>query len=229
MPVEPRAYFAAAPLQPAHVPTLTRSEGVRQLLENPPSARSSGWNMRTLDRASLVEGTRLRVSNGDHKHLDLIADGTFTAIARFNGFLGWGPHPFPDDPRISGVALIEFTYEFVALYARLVAEYIEPPPANVRFQIGIRQAISPGGENAVYLNPGAINAFPPPVRPSAPSASFDYSQDETVDSERGIDVPVVAFQLVRRFYHWFGLLDDDIPYRTPNNDAIDIDSIKALR
>ncbi|MCW2985462.1 MAG: hypothetical protein JWR63_3032 [Conexibacter sp.] len=232
MSAVPRAYLAAAPLQAAHVPTLTRNEGVRQLLENPPSARSAGWDLRTLDRASLVEGDRLRLSNGDRKSLDLLADGTFIAVAAFHGFLSWGPHVFPEDPKISGVALIEFTYEFVALYARLVAEYIEPRPAGVRFQIGIRQAVFPdggGGETALYLNPGAINAFPPPVRPSAPGSSFLHRQDVTVDPERGIDVPVVAFELVRRFYNWFGHVDDAIPYTTPDGGAIDIEAIKALR
>jgi hypothetical protein len=34
---------------------------------------------------------------------------------------------------------------------------------------------------------------------------------------------------VRRFYHWFGLLNDDIPYTTPDGDAIDIAAIRALR
>jgi len=229
---KPRAYLAAAPLQLAHVPTLTRTEGVRQFLENPPSARSAGWDLRTLDRASLVAGDRLRVSNGDRKSLDLLADGTFIAVAAFDGFLSWGPEALPEDPKISGLALIEFTYEFVAFYARLAAEHIEPYPTRIRFEIGIHRAIfadGGGSETALYLNPGAINAFPPHVRMAAPEASFGHRQDLAVDPERGIDVPVVAFDLVRRVYNWFGHLDDAIPYTTPDGRAIDIEAIKSVR
>jgi hypothetical protein len=39
---EPWAYFAAAPLQPARVPTLTQPDGVRQILEHPPSSQPLG-------------------------------------------------------------------------------------------------------------------------------------------------------------------------------------------
>jgi hypothetical protein len=231
MSPKPRAYFGAAPTEPARVPTLTRRDGVSELLEHPPSARGSGWNMLTLDRAVIVEGSRLRVSNGERKHLDLLDDGSFLAIASFEGFLSWGPHHFPEDPKINSVALIEFTYEFVAFYAQLVNAYVEPRPQGVRFEIGIDAAIfidDAGVERKLYLIPGGINAFPPPRLPEAPAAQFATSYDLLLNPDEGIDVPAVAFEIVRRFYNWFGLKDDDVPYTMPDGAAIDIDAIKTL-
>jgi len=231
---EPRAYFAAAPLQPARVPTLTQPEGVRQILERPPASRPSGWNMLTLDRAAIVEGTRLRVSNGDRKHLDLLADGTLVAIAAFDGFLSWGVDRIASNPKIHGLALVEFTYDFVALYTRILKQYLEPSPRAVGFEAGIDSAIfadGSGGERALYLPPGPIREFSSPLRPGsyeAPASEFAHRFDVEVGDDGDLDVAAVAFDIVRAFYNWFGHTDDAIPYALHDRAGIDIDAIKAI-
>jgi hypothetical protein len=63
-------YIAAAPMQPTRVQTLTRQEGILQLLEQPPYSRYEGWNLATLDQARLVGGRRLSLANGTRKHVD---------------------------------------------------------------------------------------------------------------------------------------------------------------
>jgi hypothetical protein len=191
--------------------------------------------MVTLDRATLVEGTRLRVSNGDRKHIDLLADGTLIAVAAFEGFLSWGPHDFQTDPKIHGLALVEFTYEFVALYSGLLEEYIEPRPHGVRFQLGIRSAVFADDHEhrrALYLRPGPIPDFPSPVpfeKHVAPASELTRETDVTVGDDGKLDVATVAYQLVRQFYNWFSHTDDAIPYTVEGRDEIDIGAIKALR
>src|SRR3954469_11054211 len=123
MTVGPVMYLPAAPKQPAVVPTLTRPRGGRDLLEEPPHSRYSGFNLMTLDRASIVGGDRLRVSNGARKHIDLLADGTLIAIGTFSEFLGWGRSDFFADPKVNSVAVVEFAHDFVLLYDRIVGQY----------------------------------------------------------------------------------------------------------
>jgi hypothetical protein len=191
--------------------------------------------MLTLDRATLIEGTRLRVSNGDRKHLDLLADGTLLAIAAFDGFLSWGVDHVASNPKIHGLALVEFTYDFVALYSRILEKYVYPLPREVRFEAGIEFAIFPdgsGGERALYLPPGPITDFPWPLKPGsyeAPTFEFSRQLDATVGGDGQLDVADVAYRVVREFYNWFGHTDDAIPYTLADRPGIDIDAIKALR
>ena len=216
------------------MPTLTQPAGVRLLLENPPHTRYNGWNLVTLDRASLVGGTRLRVSNGDRKHIDLLADGTMIATGVFDGFLGWGRWEFAQRPKVNGLAVVEFVYDFVMVYDRLLAEFVEPRPARVRFAIGVRRAhyLQDGQERRLYLSPGPSNDLydlDEYNRREAPepefSATFDF---DIAPDPPHLDVGAIAYTLVRRFYNWFGHTDDAVPYTNQERSAVDIELIRNL-
>lgn len=236
MTVEPLAYLAAAPKQRTEIPSLTQPTGVRDLLENPPHSRHSGFNLLTLDRARLVGGTRLRVSSRARKHIDLLSDGTLLAIGAFNEFLGWGREDFFTDPKANGLAVIEFTYDFVLLYERIVAEHLKPLPPEVRFQIGLRSGVyydENGNERKLYLSPGPVGdfvAFDEYSRREAPGADFSTTMDAVVAAQQPhLDVGEIAFQLVRRFYNWFGHTNDAIPYVNEHGTAIDMGQIRGIR
>ena len=236
MMLGPIAYLAAAPTDPVQVPTLTQPDGARQVLEQPPSSRQSGWNMMTLDRARLINGTRLRVSNGDRKHIDLLADGTLLAVAAFEGFLSWGSDDVTVDPRVHGLAVVEFTYEFVNLYTQLLREYVDPRPRAVRFCIGIESAVfsdDDGRSHALYLDGGPIGGFSlMPQERAAHSAPEKTLRREltipTSDDDNVLEPGVVAYELVRQVYNWFSHLDDEVPYTVGEPRSIDIEAIKAL-
>src|SRR5690349_9444550 len=68
---EPLYILGAAPNAQSEVLTLTRQEGVRQLLEHPPFIRYEGWNLVTLEQAELASGPRLHIQNGERKFFDL--------------------------------------------------------------------------------------------------------------------------------------------------------------
>ena len=230
---EPRYILGAAPTATARIPTLTRAEGVRQFLEGPPYARYAGWNLLTLDRAELKPGPRLHIQNGERKIFDLHEDGTLTAIATFAGFLGIGRWDFSLKPLVNGLALVEFTHEFVSFYERLLHQYIEPTPPSARFSVGLRDAHyeSPRGAQRLLLTPGPIGDWYGFARDNseAPEPTFDFSFETPVNGdEPRIDVGHVSFELLRRLFNFFGLTDDSVPYLTEQRDAIDFDEIRNM-
>jgi hypothetical protein len=231
---EPLYYLGAAPAARVHVPTLTREQGVRQFLENPPSAREAGWNLLTYERAELLPGPRLHIQNGERKFIDLDDDASFTAIGTFDGFLGHGRWNFSQHPLINGLAIVEFTYEFVRFYERLLHEYVEPLPEAVRFVVGVRNAHyqRDGVEQRLRLAAGPIGDFYDLERFSheSPASSFSDSIDATVSTEEPhLDAGLISFQLLRRLFNSFGHTDDAVPYVNETHEAIDFAQIENMR
>jgi hypothetical protein len=230
--MNPYLFLGIAPRAYTRVPSLTRSEGVRALLENPPTTRYDGWNLVTLDRAQLVRGERLSVSNGTRKHIDLFGDGTFLAFAGFRSFLGWRAdlRSFDEVPKINALALVEFVCNFVLVYDDL-REYFEPRPETVRLAIGLRHAHF-GVHSVLYLLPGPIHAFDyrsddlEQERFRAPEPHWRDHVDATLREDGRMDIGASAYMLVARLYHWFGLTDEQIPYREAEREAIDLQQIQ---
>jgi hypothetical protein len=230
---EPLYFLGAAPTMQVRILTLTRGEGVRQVLENPPRAREAGWNLLTYERADLMPGPRLHIQNGDRKFFDLHEDGTFTAIGTIEGFLGHGRWDFSTKPLINGLALVEFTYEFVSFYERLLHEYIEPRPDGVRFTVGIRNAFwdREGEERKLQLAPGPVGDWYGSMRDpnEARTTGFTESVEAPVaDEEPHIDSGKVSYELLRRVFNAFGFTDDAVPYTNEARDAIDFDQIRNM-
>jgi hypothetical protein len=231
---DPVYILGAAPTFNVRVRTLTRDRGVRELLENPPHRRDAGWNLVTLERAELRPGPRLHIQNGDRKYLDLHEDGTLTAIGRVDQFLGHGRWDFSQKPLINGLALVEFTYEFVSFYELLMGQFFEPLPQGVRFAVGIRDAhfrrrrYDEELDRYLLLAPGPVGdfyGFERELHP-APESTLQAHAEVTVSAdEPHIDVPRVSFDLLRRVFNFFGFTDDAVPYARPETDAIDFDLI----
>jgi hypothetical protein len=230
--MNPYLYLAVAPHTHARVPTLTRTDGVRTKLESPPFTRYDGWNLITLERAQLVRGERLSVSNGTRKYLDMFADGTFLVFGGFRSLLGWrgNRRSFDDVPKINALALIEFVCNFVLVYDDL-REFVDPRPDTLRLAIGVRHAHF-GEQRVLYLLPGPIHNLDyqfddlEEERFPAPESHWRDHVDATVDDDGRLDVGATAYKLVALLYHWFGLTDEQIPYREQERDAIDLEQIQ---
>lgn len=220
----PFVYLAAAPKSPARVRTLTRQEGVRALLEQPPYTRHDGWNLATLDRARLVGGRRLSLANGTRKFIDLHEDGTFIAIGTVPDFLAWHRRDIPN--KINTLALIEFTYNVLLVYDRVLSD-LEPLPEEIRLAIGLRHAHE--YENPLYLAYGRIDRFDYEAdldTRSAPEDVFHYEIDVAIsDAEPHYDLGAAAYQLLVRLYNWFEFTDEAVPYTNQERTAIDIQQI----
>jgi hypothetical protein len=223
----PRLYLAATPTTSASIPTIFRSGETRLLFENPPFTRHNGFNLVTYEQGRIDKGEKLTVG-GDRKRLDLYPDGTFIAYATFPNFLGWprGEAQFAEQPQINSLALVEFTYDFVQAYERIL-EYVEPQPERIRATIGLRNAQFDGKQ--LLLSPYGLGQYGYILREgaSAPDSEVERTTEVEVRAEEPrIDVGATAFQLLEPLYHWFGLETDKIPYTTEDNTAIDGEAIR---
>jgi hypothetical protein len=218
-------YLAAAPMQSTHVQTLTRQEGIRQLLEKPPFTRYEGWNLVTLDQAQLVGGRRLRLTNGARKHIDLYEDGTFLAFGTLEDFLAWHRRELPD--KLNSLALIEFVYNFLLVYDRILGD-LDPLPHAVRLAIGLRHA-HPAAERQLYLSFGRVDRHDYEadldVR-EAPDGAVDRETDvEVADADPHFDLGTATYRLVVQLYNWFGFPDEAVPYTNAERTAVEINEI----
>src|SRR5207244_8207043 len=110
--------------------------------------------------AELVEGSKLEVRSGRRKLLSLSDDGVFVAIARIEEFLsrdrveaGAGAVAH----KVSSLALVEFTHDFVLTYKAIV-DYLDPPPEDAFFAVAVIAATgSPDG--AVFLPPYGVRSI----------------------------------------------------------------------
>jgi hypothetical protein len=224
---EPRLYLSASPIEPTSIPSIFRSDEVRQLLQNPPETRYSGFNLATYDVAKIIKGERYTVG-GDRKRLDLYPDGTLIAYATFADFLGWprDEAQFQERPKINSLALVEFVFDFVQLYER-VLDYVDPIPSRVRFELGLRNAHLPNGEQLILAPHGLRSiGFERDTR-RAPDPTVDRSHECEVSPESPhVPVGEVAYGLLERLYNWFGYQSDAIPYA--QGDAIDPELIKQV-
>src|SRR2546425_9877749 len=85
--------ISATPLEPSMLKNFFDSTrgSLMDALSNPPGFRYAGWDLQTLDRARIVDGEYLEVSNGDRKRIQLYEDGTLLAKASAGpDFLAWG-------------------------------------------------------------------------------------------------------------------------------------------
>jgi hypothetical protein len=215
--------LTAAPREPTRVLTLTRQDGVRQLLERPPFTRYDGWNLSTLDQARLVGGRRLSVANGKRKHIDLYEDGTLLMFSTLDGFLAWNRRGSPD--KLNSLALIELIYNFLLVYDRVLSD-LDPLPEEVQVTIGLRHA-HPTEERRVFLPYGRIDRMDYEldfVVQEAPDDHVDRSIDlAIVDADPHFDLGVATYQLVLPLYHWFGHTDDAVPYTSRDGDTTKIE------
>lgn len=206
---------------------------VRELLRNPGGLRYAGWDLETLDNPRIVKGEYLEVNNSERKILRLYEDGTFIFRCSADGeFLGWPRHgeEFNQKPRLNPLAVIESTYCFVDFYRKIVP-FLSPAPVNLVFKLKLTNAFL--GENKkIYIIPFALNTY---------GWMFEddrcHAPDNVMDLEVAVDRQSlvnnhahVAFLLVRKFFLWFGVPEDKIPYVKITNEnngikIIDIDKI----
>jgi hypothetical protein len=232
--VTPFIIYSAVPKGVAKFRDFFAPGPVWNLVQEPGELRYAGWSLRTLDRARIVRGEYLEVSNGDRKLLNLYEDGTFIAKAAADeSFLGWGTQgdaEFAASPRLNPLAVIEFTYSFVDLYARLVRE-MDPRPTAVQLLIQLKDAwFTENNSSKLYLTPYGVDSYSwrfNDERHEAPEA--DMIREIDVSADDLADAGAVAYRLVERLYTWFGLSVDKIPYASSRGNRRVIDPTTFAR
>jgi hypothetical protein len=221
----PTLFLAATPSTATSVPSILQVDGVRGLLERPPHTRHDGWNLLTLNQAELVEGTRLRVTSGRRKLIELAENGTLVAVAPILALLTREKLNVPDGAReifkLNPLGVIEFTHDFVLVYQALAQDF-EPLPERAHFVVGLR-GITGSTAGDIALAPHSLNSIgyqtaEIPYDMQLPdSPTFTWSFESPLDAEPG----VVAHALVERIYAYFKHTTDAIPYLNDERTAVD--------
>jgi hypothetical protein len=204
------------------------------LLKNPPYLRYSGWNLLTLDWPKIRDGKCWEVKNGDRKTIRIYRDGSLVAIAYADdSFLGWGRshEDFLQFPQLNSLAVVEYVYEFVELYRKML-EHL-PKTRNVKFKVGIKNADVWEGKK-LYLKPYEVLALWYRIEHDdgslVPVTKDFYESVDVNMTDTAYDSKYVAYQLVLEFFVHFGISPDKIPYTKKDSIGkgyVDIDKITS--
>jgi hypothetical protein len=176
---------------------------MRELINNPPSLRPMGFNLRGLTGdVEVISGALVARRAGDGL-MWLTPDGTFVvAVLAVPSYLGWAMNKDGADiMRINSTVLVELTLEF----CRFVAGQLNPRlnPSDWRYRVECRQFKT----RNVHLAPG-----PPPKFPFQgslrPASDDDWRREVPGTGDPEVD----AFELLSEVYALFGLPEDAIPY-----------------
>lgn len=232
--IPPLIVLGAEPLEKVNLDNFFAEENnpLFNLLKNPPYLRYSGWNLLTLDWPKIRDGKSWEVKNGDRKTVRLYKDGSLIAIAYADdSFLGWGRDhdKFLLFPQLNSLAVIEYIYEFVELYRKLLENF--PTLKKVRLEIGLRNVDKWEGKK-LCLNPVEVTAlfYYSERNPTDRSPlTKDFLEKLDVDIAKDIyDSRYIAFKLVSEFFLQFGISPDKIPYTKKDSDGIGYIDIEKI-
>lgn len=199
------------------------------LLRNPPYLRYSGWNLLTLDWPKIKDGKCWEVKNGDRKTVRIYRDGSLVAIAYADdSFLGWGSNheDFLKFPQLNSLAVIEYIYEFVELYKKML-EHI-PQIKQISFKVGIKNADKWEGKK-LYLKPKEVTDLWYKAdfdNDSTTPLTTDFYEEVRVNVD--YDSKYVAYRLVSEFFVHFGIPPDKIPYTKKDDKGIGFVNIERI-
>jgi hypothetical protein len=220
--------YSMVPLQSTSYKNFFEDGALKSLLENPGQLRSAGWDLATNGRARIVRGDYIELVGADRKRIQVYEDGSvFVRVSADNDYLSWGVNDsvFREMPRLNTLAVIEFSLNFCKLCSSLTT-YMGPQPLEVELKAEIRNAFF--GDSKLLLIPHPVSAH-----------SYMFTDDRQVAPEpfttRRLPVAtqqlhfrpdVVAFQLVRQIFLWFGARPNMIPYSSSEQDLKFIDENK---
>lgn len=220
----------AYPGSPVDLKTLFSSEpdSLKLKLENPPTIRKSGFDLRTLDNAKIQGGKFCRVEHVRRKIIDLYRDGLL--VVAFDGSEDFlcrsAPHE-KVDLRINPVVLIEAIYTYVLFY-NLVIKDMQTEPKKINFRVDLKNFHLNNKKS--YLMPHEIgsrgfffglNIFPAP----------DNNWTNNIEIKRtDFNINESAFEILKEIYLYFGIGPEKIPYtkEIEGKRLIDIEKIIAI-
>lgn len=221
--------LTAYPDQESDLKTIfsTTEGSIRKHLENPPTLRRAGWSLETLDQAKIIRGEMIRVVNGDRKVIDLYRDGTliFAGLAN-QDFLAWSSSP--EKQKINPVAIVELVYSFVNFY-KFVLEDFKKKLESISIRVDLRNMHLDGVKN--YLVPyklGSVDQLLETEKKDAPDNNGTIIKSFLI---KDFDVGIIAFEVLKEIYLWFGLEENKIPYikTEGENRMVDPDEIINIR
>ena len=202
-------------------------KSIKQLVENPPEFRHSGWGLDTSNNAQIVEAKLWRVKDS-RKIVDVYRDGMVVFCSAINDDnLSWGMKS--NGLKLNCLALVESVTSFFAFFKEFLT-LISDQPNYIMTQCSFNNLWP--GEGKVYLNPGPLRShgfIENQFSKYAPNAT--YVSEQINFEVSNFDFSVVSYQMVELIYTWFGIdpSDQGIPYVMDDKGIlkINIDRIKA--
>jgi len=188
--------------------------------EHPPVLRRAGFSLEHDGNSRIVMGELRRVLIPSWKVMELWRDGVFLYAVDALVQPFWGsPRKKDGSLQMNPLALAEPIYLF-ALLSNLIYEESVTPPHRIEYRIRLDCLIQNG--TTASLSEGALDPFffGNPLTHPAPASTFD----RTIVWQTGkIVAEVVAYELVKEVYNWFGISDDGIPYTVNSDGTVAID------
>lgn len=130
--------------------------------------------------------------------------------------------------KINSLALIEFTYNFLLVYERVLSD-LAPLPEQLKIAIGLRHAVA-GLEQPVYLAYGRVDRWDYEADlDTRPAQADEFYYDDLIpieNAEPRFDIGEATHRLIVRLYNWFGFTDDAVPYTNDEGTAVVEEQIK---
>jgi hypothetical protein len=226
----PHFVYAMVPRGASSFKNFFEAGPIHELLEKPGELRYACWDLNTRDQAKIVKGEFLELKSGERKLIRLYEDGSLIVRADASeSFLGWGRGEveFKQKPRLNPVAVVEFTYNFVNLCAKLV-KFLEPNPKSVGIRVEIRNAFFENSK--LYMIPYGTGTYAwlfDDEQYKAPESSMVREIDVSID-ELASRPGTVAYSLAEKIYTWFGISTEKIPYVSAEGDKKFVDPQKII-
>jgi len=206
--------------QPNSIPELFKGgdSAITQLLENPPTFRRSGWDLRTLDRVKAVAGEYVQLDNGNRKTLKLYRDGQFLFAANHD-FLSHGVRKENNENesefRINSLAVAEtitnFTY-FIHEYTKQASK--EPNKVIVKIRL-----LNPKKKDLRLISVRRGLSFNEPIGNAVGEESLEREIPITVSKNMNKDMN--AYKILAELFYFFGTLDANFRYVNSTEGVVD--------
>jgi hypothetical protein len=215
---DPIFALTAVPLSRIEMPDLfgDRDRPLIRALDNPPTIRPHGFDLEHRSSSKIIAGNLRRASVPKHNILELWRDGVLIFAIDGHKLCWWNNPPRDETLRINPLVLIESTYNFASLSQRVYAEAI-PAPERIEFGILLRD-ITINGKPAEMV-PALGISFDAKKSPTGEDTKHAYVVWDKAEVKPGL----IAYQLVREIYRWFGFEDSSIPFTALEEDSIAID------
>jgi hypothetical protein len=225
------AVFAltAKPRPDARFRTLFANSGATliQHFNNPPKLRKAGFSLEHDGNSRIIMGDLRRVFIPTWKIMELWRDGFL--IYAVDGLVQpfWGSPRQDGYTRMNPLALAEPVFLFSELSLLMYRESSQVPK-KIEYRARLERIGSEGNPATLSSGPLDPTSFESGERHHAPASNMDRST--TIDWNPNIDSGIIAYEIVKEIYNWFGISDDGIPYTKTNPDgaiAIDRDALIA--
>lgn len=194
--------------QPNNIPDLFQGSesDIVKLIENPPSFRRGGWDLRTLDRAKPVAGEFLQVVNGNRKVLRVYRDAQ-VIMAADNTFIGHAVNKEESETfNINGLAIAEVITNFAHFLFEL-AKFLEREPNEIIARIALK---NPKSDRLALIGITPRNPFHDRLGDEVNSGLL--SREIVIPYKKGDSFDKYAYKILAEFFYFFGVTNDRFYY-----------------